>query len=98
MKHFIDRLFNASFEWWLGLLMITTIATIITFTTIAAFKDHRPQCYYMSSEVTSTGIAYKIITNIDWAANEIAFTTGNKDEMLEVLSELKQCAKKGDSK
>ena len=98
MKYFIDRLFNASFDWWAGFLFIIVLINIITFTTIAAFQDHRPQCYYISSETTSAGIAYKIMSSIDWEFDGIAFTTDNKDEMLEVLSELKQCTKEGESK
>jgi hypothetical protein len=92
MKDFFYNITRASGEQWFGFVVLTFCmgAAIVGITALAS--DHKVRCYYMQSYSTDAGIAYKIISDIDWGEDRTAFTTSDQDKMLEVISGLKQCA------
>ena len=94
LKEQIRNILNASGEQWLGFLVLAAIASLITLLSTSIFMDHKVRCHYLQTSAGQGGLVYKIISDINWQADETAFKSNNEDKTLSVLSTLKQCAPK----
>ena len=88
MKNLLQHVIDNPIEWIVCLFIASFAATAI----IALNSDHKVRCYYTKTEMTNAGIAYKVIADIDWSSDVTSFTSGDKDETLQYMSTLKQCA------
>ena len=90
----IERIMGASGEQWFGFTLLVFFAAILSVIVTMMASDHKVRCYYMQTEMTNAGIAYKIMADIDWSGDMKSFTSGDADKVLEVISGMNQCAVK----
>lgn len=94
IKEQFREILNASGESWFGFIILCALASAVTLGVTAGLSDHKVRCYYLNSVPTSGGVSYKIISDIDWMADETAFASFDEEKVLAVMSNLKQCASK----
>ena len=94
MKAILMRKFeNLDGESWFGLLIwLTLLMGIITFFSFLR-ADKMVRCYYLHSSMTEVGTNYKILSDIDWADDTVAFNSGDYKATMEVFDRLPQCRK-----
>lgn len=90
----IDRIISADAEQWLGFIGLIIIIGSTTIALTAITADHKVRCYYPSTISTSAGLAYKVISDIDWAEDRTAFSSSDPKETSAFMEGLLQCAAK----
>lgn len=94
MKDQIKRILNARGEAWFGFILLCFSAALAVSVILFITADHKVRCYYLKSNHTSAGISYKVISDIDWGEDVMAFTSPDPEKTLLVIGDLKQCAAK----
>ncbi len=93
MNNLLNRIMNADGVQWFGFVTLLFFAAICWMILAAITADHKVRCYYLHSQHTNAGIAYRIMSDVDWMEDRMAYTTADGNEALEVISGLKQCAR-----
>lgn len=83
---------NANGDSWFGCILISLFICLLVISVIAITSDHKVSCYYMETTSTQSGLAYKIMSDINWQEDGMAFSSNNENKTLEVIKTLKQCA------
>ena len=94
IKGQIKKIFNASGESWFDFIILCFAACIAMLIINLAAQDHKVRCYYLSTVPTSAGLAYKVMSDIDWSKDKTAFSSHDEEKTLKVIKDLKQCAAK----
>ena len=91
MKKLIERIAGLDFDGWMLLIVMSTAVFGICLLIALCTADHKVRCYYLQTEMTNSGLAYKIMNDIDWATDTIAYASNDGDKTLKVISTMKQC-------
>lgn len=83
-----NKVLDADCEQWFLFLLTTAFAVTLIMTAIAATADHKVRCHYLKT----FGAEYRIMADIDWAEDIVAYWSTDSEETLGVFSGLKQCA------
>ena len=93
MKDFINGIIRASGEQWVGFICLVFCACVSGTLVKLWTSDHIVRCYYIKSEMTNAGTAYKVMGDVDWMEDVKSYNTPDGDKALEILASLKQCGK-----
>lgn len=91
MKDLLNRITRADGEQWFGFIVWYLCFAVACTLVKTINADHVVRCYYMNTENTNAGIAYKVMGDIDWMEDVNSFTTPDGDKALSVISNMKQC-------
>lgn len=92
MKDLLIKIARANGEQWFGFIVLC-LCFAATCTLVRIWTaDHIIRCYYMKTEMTNAGIAYKIMGDVDWMEDIKSFTTPDADKAISVISNMKQCS------
>jgi len=93
MRRYIDRIFNASGEQWIGFLVLCFIASLMVLALGVAFSDKGVGCYYTSTSVPTNSLArnYNVLASVNWAPDPVVFTTSEIVVFNEYLSKVALC-------
>lgn len=94
IKEWFEGVLNASGESWFGFIILCFIASLAVVIINLAAQDHKVRCYYLKTSSTQAGLAYKVMADVDWSADNVSFSSSNAKETLNVMADLKQCASK----
>lgn len=92
LKKQLIKIANAGRDSWFGFVLINALAGLVVIVGIAISSDHKVRCYYLQTTYTQAGLAYQIMSDMDWKDDGTAFSSSDEDKTLEVILTLKQCA------
>lgn len=84
----INRVLDATAEQWLLFALTIGVMAALALAIIAAASDHKVRCHYLKT----IGAEYRIMADIDWDKDIVAYWSTDAEETLGVFSGLKQCA------
>lgn len=85
MKNFINGIIDANGEQWIGFIALSFIASLLTIAAFAISQDHEVECQYMKSYGENGVTHYRVMNQVNWAGDSVAFSSINPDKTLSLF-------------